>query len=142
LTQSQRRKLCLPRKRGSPGFHPVPGYSVYYQMLIRLNAEVFAKVLSGWLSAHVDTLPEALALEGNYIREQIGLLSWVRHEDGTPIAITPIDQKERTDRSEQARVIPLLRGAPRKRPEPARLKRGRTSAATCPINAPPPNGWR
>jgi len=103
LTQSQRRKLCLPRTRGSPGFHPVPGYSVDYQMLIRLEAEVFAKVLSGWLSVHVDTVPEALALDGKYIREQIGLLSLVRHEDGTPIAITPIDQKERTERSEQDR---------------------------------------
>ena len=112
LTQSQRRKLCLPRKRGSPGFHPVPGYSVYYQMLIRLDADVFAEVLSRWLSAHVDTLPEALALDGKYIREQIGLLSLVRHEDGTPIAITPIDQKERTDRSKQARAIPLLQSAP------------------------------
>jgi len=112
LTQSQRRKLCLPRKRGSPGVHPVPGYSVYYQMLIRLDADVFAKVLSGWLSAHVDTLPEALALDGKYIREQIGLLSLVRHEDGTPIAITPIDQKQLTERSEQARAIPLLKSAP------------------------------
>jgi len=112
LTQSQRRKLCLPRKQGSPGFHPVPGYSVYYQMLIRLDPDGFSQALSGWLAAHVDTLPEALALDGKYIREQIGLLSLVRHEDGTPIGITPIDQKERTQRSEQARAAPLLRSAP------------------------------
>jgi len=36
---------------------------------------------------------------------------WNESADGTPIAITLIDQKPRTQRSERARAVPSLRSA-------------------------------
>jgi hypothetical protein len=42
LSQAQRRQLCLPRKKGAKAFWQVPSYSVFYQVLTRMNPEPFA----------------------------------------------------------------------------------------------------
>ena len=46
LTHPQRRRLGLPLKRGTRAFCKVPGYSVFYQMLTRMDPEAFARLLS------------------------------------------------------------------------------------------------
>ncbi len=112
LTQPQRRQLGLPLKKGTRAFHAVPGYSVFYQVLTRLDPEAFAGRLNAWLHSRSGTLPEALALDGKMIRAHIGLLTLAQHEDGAPQAVAVYDQKEGTSRGEQTAAATLLEKLP------------------------------
>lgn len=112
LTHPQRRRLGLPLKRGTRAFYKVPGYSVFYQMLTRMDPEAFARLLSDWLLCQAGTLPQALALDGKMIRDHIGLLTLAQHEDGAPQAIAVYDQKEGTERCEQSAATALLEKLP------------------------------
>src|SRR3974377_1824716 len=87
LSQPQRRRLGLPRKKGTKAFWQVPSYSVFYQVLTRMDPEAFAKVLRDWLQTRAGRLPGALALDGKMIRDHIGLLTLAQHEDGAPGAL-------------------------------------------------------
>jgi hypothetical protein len=108
LTQGQRRRLGLPRKKGTRAFSQVPGYDVFYQVLTRMDPEEFARRLSQWLSSRAGTLPVALAMDGKMIRDHIGLLTLAQHEDGAPQAVAVYDQKEGTQRCEQTAAQTLL----------------------------------
>jgi hypothetical protein len=112
LRQAQRRHLGLPRQKGTKAFWVVPGYSVFYQVLTRMEPEPFAALLAGWLQAQAGTLPQALALDGKMIRDHIGLLTLAQHEDGAPQAVAIYDQKEHTPRCEQTAAQALLQLQP------------------------------
>ena len=112
LTQSQRRRLWLPLKKGTRAFYEVPGYSVFYQVLTRMDPEAFATRLNDWLKSRNGTLPQALALDGKMIRDHIGLLTLAQHEDGSPYAVAIYDQKEGTPRCEQTAAAVLLEKMP------------------------------
>jgi hypothetical protein len=112
LTQPQRRQLALPLKKGTRAFYAVPGYSVFYQVLTRLDSEAFASRLNDWLQRRGGTLPQALALDGKMIRDHIGLLTLAQHEDGAPQAMAVYDQKEGTPRCEQTAAAALLEKLP------------------------------
>lgn len=112
LVQLQRRRLGLPRKKGTRAFYEVPGYGVFYQVLTRMDPEVFATLLNGWLQSRSGTLPQALALDGKMIRDHIGLLTLAQHEDGAPQAVAVYDQKEGTQRCEQTAASALLEKLP------------------------------
>jgi Domain of unknown function (DUF4338)/DDE_Tnp_1-associated len=112
LLPRQRRLLGLPRKKGTQAFYEVPGYGVFYQVLTRLDNEAFAALLHDWLQARAGTLPQALALDGKMIRDHIGLLTLAQHEDGAPQAVAVYDQKEGTERCEQAAAAALLEKIP------------------------------
>ncbi len=71
---------------------------MFYQVLTRLDPVAFAVVLSEWLSSQQDTLPGALALDGKMIRDIIGTVSLVDVEDGAPVAVSVMEQKENTSR--------------------------------------------
>ena len=90
-----------PRQRAALGFrrrgtavYPMPGYSVYRDVLKALDLEAFADVLSGWLAANRGSLPTALALDGKMIRDTIGVLGLVDVETGVPAALRIMTQKE------------------------------------------------
>jgi len=108
LSPAQRRRLGLPRKRGTRAFYKVPGYGVFYQVLTRIDPEAFASRLNAWLQSRSGTLPQALAMDGKMIREHIGLLTLAQHEDGSPQAVALYDQKEGTPRCEQTAAAQLL----------------------------------
>lgn len=112
LSQPQRRQLGFPRKKGTKAFWQVPSYSVFYQVLTRMDPEAFANVLSGWLESRAGTLPGALALDGKMIRDHIGLLTLAQHEDGAPVAVAVYDQKEGTQRCELSAASALLEHLP------------------------------
>ena len=79
LSQKQRRQLGFPRKQGTKAFWQVPSYSVFYQVLTRMDPEAFAQLLSGWLQTRAGSLPGALALDGKMIRDHFpvqGQGSW------------------------------------------------------------------
>ena len=67
LRPKQRAHLGMPRKTGTQAFYRVPSYSVFYQVLKRMDAEEFARRLCSWLQAAAGTLPGALALDGKTI---------------------------------------------------------------------------
>jgi hypothetical protein len=112
LSQPQRRRLGFPRKKGTKAFWQVPSYSVFYQVLTRMDPEKFAALLSGWLQTRAGSLPGALALDGKMIRDQIGLLTLAQHEDGAPVAVAVYDQKEGTERCELSVAGALLEKFP------------------------------
>lgn len=112
LTPPQRRRLGLPRKKGTRAFYQVPGYGVFYQVLTRLDPEAFATRLNGWFQSRAGTLPQALALDGKMIRDHIGLLTLAQHEDGAPQAVAVYDQKEGTPRCELSAATALLEKLP------------------------------
>ncbi len=101
LSQRQRELLGLPRKKGVR-FFQVPGYSVFYDLLTRMEPDAFAGQLSGWLRERAGVLPGALALDGKMIRDAIGVLTLAAHEDGSPQGMAVYDQKEGSGRSEQS----------------------------------------
>jgi hypothetical protein len=112
LTPAQRRRLGLPRKKGTRAFYEVPGYSVFYQVLTRMDPEAFAQRLNEWLQHQAGGLPQALAMDGKMIRDHIGLLTLAQHEDGAPQAIAIYDQKEGTERCELSAATALLESLP------------------------------
>ena len=112
LSQAQRRQLCLPRKTGTKAFWQVPTYSVFYQVVTRMDPEAFTALLAGWLRQQAGDLPQALALDGKMIRDRIGILSLAQHDDGAPQALAVYDQKENTPRCEQTAAQALLRSQP------------------------------
>ncbi len=112
LHPRQRSQLGLPRKKGSPGFYQVPSYSVFYQVLTRLDPEAFAQTLNQWLAEHQDRLPRALAMDGKMIRDIVGMVSLVQTEDGAPVALAIMDQKEGTKRCELQAAKTLLAQVP------------------------------
>jgi hypothetical protein len=111
LDQDQRFVLCLPREAGKK-IRSVPGYSVFYEVLTRLDPEAFAHALNRWLCAQAGALPAALALDAKFIRDAVGVLSLVEADTGAPVALAVVDQKEATPRSEQARAPGLLASVP------------------------------
>jgi hypothetical protein len=112
LSQAQRRRLVLPRKKDTKAFWQVPGYNVFYQVLTRMDPEAFAGILTQWLQAQAGSLPGALALDGKMIRDHIGLLTLAQHEDGAPVAVAVYDQKEGTERCELSAASALLKELP------------------------------
>jgi hypothetical protein len=76
LSQPQRRRLGLPRKRGTRAFWKVPGYGVFYQVLTRMDPEAFATRLNGWLQSLAGTLPQALALDGKMFATTLACSPW------------------------------------------------------------------
>lgn len=112
LSQPQRRRLGFPRKKGTKAFWQVPSYSVFYQVLTRMDPEAFATLLTGWLQERAGSLPGALALDGKMIRDHIGLLTLAQHEDGAPLAVAVYDQKEGTERCEMSAASALLEQLP------------------------------
>ena len=112
LSQKQRHLLGLPRKKTTKAFYQVPTYSVFYALLTRLDAEAFAAHVHAWLQTHADALPQAVAMDGKLIRDQIGLLTLAQHEDGAPQAVAICDQKEGTPRCEQVVGTAVLESLP------------------------------
>ena len=112
LQPRQRAHIGMPRKAGTRAFYRVPTYSVFYQVLKRMDAEVFAERLSGWLQAWAGSLPGGLALDGKMIRDRIGMVTLAEHEDGSPLSMTVMDQKEGTKRSESSASRQLLEKLP------------------------------
>jgi hypothetical protein len=80
------------RRKPGKAVYQMPGYSVYRDLLMALDLNAFAQVLTDWLAVHRGSLPAALALDGKMIRETIGILSLVDTETGVPVAI--MTQKE------------------------------------------------
>ena len=94
LTRTQRVALGLPRFKPDSSYRKVPSYKAFYNLLRQLDIDQFAQHLSDWLARHQGTLPAALALDGKFIRDTVGIVSLVDHETGVPRAMCRASQKE------------------------------------------------
>jgi len=112
LHPKQRAALGLPRKAGTRRFYEVPSYSVFYQVLARMDPEDFAQRLNGWLGQQAGRLPTALCLDGKMIRDLIGTVTLADAESGSPVALAIMDQKEGTTRCEQSAARALIDALP------------------------------
>jgi hypothetical protein len=112
LEPKQRAELGLPVKKGTRRFYQVPTYSVFYSILTRVDPGAFARVLSQWLGEQEGALPGVLALDGKMIRQVIGTVSLVEVEDGSPVALSIMDQKQGTRRCELKSAQKLLAEVP------------------------------
>jgi hypothetical protein len=68
--------------------------------------------LSGWLAGCAGTLAAALCLDGKMIRDLIGTVTLANHDDGSPVAVAIMDQKEATERCEQSAAKALIASLP------------------------------
>ena len=74
--------------RKNSRFYPAPGYTLYRELLPRLDLEAFEKALNGWLGQHRGQLPSTLAFDGKCIRENLGaIVTLLDVEEGVPIAV-------------------------------------------------------
>lgn len=111
LTQKQRAQLGLPRKKDTQ-FYRVPSYSVFYDVLRRLDCEAFAAHLNTWMAENHNALPQTLAMDGKMIKNIVGTFSLVDAEDGSPVAVAVIDSKEGTERCEMKMAQKLIENMP------------------------------
>ena len=72
----------------------VPSYSAIYNLLRQLDVDQFAEHLSLWLQQHTGSLPAALALDGKFIRDTVGIVCLADHETGVPRAMAKASKKE------------------------------------------------
>ncbi len=94
LRNDQRKELGLPRFKPNSSYRKVPSYKVFYNILRKIDIDAFAQCLSHWLAEHSGTLPTALALDGKFIGNTVGIVCMVDHETGAPRAMTKASKKE------------------------------------------------
>jgi hypothetical protein len=87
MTLSQRKKLALPSFEKGSSYKKIPSYTAVYSLLGQLDLDAFSQVLSEWLAQHRGTLPVALAMDGKFIRDTVGLVTLAEHETGSPVAM-------------------------------------------------------
>jgi hypothetical protein len=96
LTQAQRAKIGLPLKRGTKKFREIPGYLVFYNLLRDIDPKQMANVLTEWLGERTGSLPGALAMDGKFIRDTVGVLTLADHDTGAPEAMAYCSKKKAT----------------------------------------------
>ena len=94
LRNDQRKELGLPRFKPDSSYRKIPSYKVFYNLLRKLDIDAFAQCLSQWLAQHSGALPAALALDGKFIRDTVGVVCLVDHESGVPRAMAKASKKE------------------------------------------------
>ena len=94
LRNDQRKELGLPRFSPESRYRKVPSYKVFYNLLRKIDIDAFAQCLSQWLAQHSGALPAALALDGKFIRDTVGIVCMVDHETGVPQSMARASQKE------------------------------------------------
>ena len=94
LRNDQRKELGLPRFSDDSSYRKIPSYKVFYNLLRKIDIDAFSQCLSQWLARHSGTLPSALALDGKFIRNTVGIVCLVDHENGVPRAMVKASKKE------------------------------------------------
>ena len=91
LNQKQRAQLGLRVSRGKKT-RPVPSYSVFYEVLRRVDSEAFSAKLNEWLIEHEGSLPKVWGLDGKTVRDRVMLVS-LSTEEGAPARVAVCKNK-------------------------------------------------
>lgn len=94
MSQRHRKAIGLRRYKRNSNFFNTPSYKVYYNLLKHIDIQEFSEALSAWLREHAGSLPAALALDGKFIKETVGIVCLVDHETGVPTAMSKAAKKE------------------------------------------------
>lgn len=94
MKMQHRIALGLPRFAKGSSYRKVPSYSAIYNLLRQLDVDQFAQCLSQWLQQHTGSLPAALALDGKFIRDTVGVVSLADHETGVPCVMAKASKKD------------------------------------------------
>lgn len=94
MSQQHRKSIGLRRYKKNSKFINAPAYKVYYNLLKNIDIQKFSEILSAWLREHSGNLPAALALDGKFIKDTVGVVCLVDHETGVPVAMTKAAKKE------------------------------------------------
>jgi hypothetical protein len=94
MKMQHRIALGLPRFAKDSSYRKVPSYSAIYNLLRQLDVDQFAEHLNLWLQQHTGSLPAALALDGKFIRDTVGIVCLADHETGVPRAMAKASKKE------------------------------------------------
>ena len=94
IKMQHRIALGLPRFKKGSSYRKVPSYSAIYNLLRQLDVDAFSERLSLWLQQHTGNLPAALALDGKFIRDTVGIVCLADHETGVPRAMIKASKKE------------------------------------------------
>ncbi len=94
MRTNHRKALGLPRFAKGSAYRKIPSYSAFYNLLRKLDVDVFAERLNGWLLQHNGSLPAALAMDGKFIRKTVGLVCLIDHDTGAPRAMARASNKE------------------------------------------------
>jgi hypothetical protein len=94
MKMQHRKAIGLPIYKKGSSYRKTPSYKVFYNLLSKLDIEEFAQILSHWLASHNGSLPAALALDGKFIKDTVGIVCMVDHETGVPVAMKKVAKKE------------------------------------------------
>ena len=94
IKMQHRIALGLPRFKKGSSYRKVPSYSAIYNLLRQLDVDAFSERLSLWLQQHTGNLPAALALDGKFIRDTVGIVCLANHETGVPRAMIKASKKK------------------------------------------------
>lgn len=94
MHSNHRKALGLPRYSPEGSYRKTPSYNAFYSLLRQLDLDEFARMLSLWLQQHTGSLPAALALDGKFIRDTVGLVCLADHETGVPRSMAKASKKE------------------------------------------------
>lgn len=94
IRMEHRKALGLPAFAKGSSYRKVPSYSAFYNLFRQLDIDAFSQCLSQWLASHSGTLPAALALDGKFIRDTVGIVCLADHETGVPRAMIKASKKE------------------------------------------------
>ena len=91
---NHRKALGLRRYSPDSSYRKIPSYNAFYNLLCQIDLDEFSQRLSVWLQQHTGSLPAALALDGKFIRDTIGIVCLADHETGVPRAMAKASKKE------------------------------------------------
>ena len=94
IEMKHRIALRMPRFAKDSSYRKVPSYSAFYNLLKQLDIDAFSEILTQWLQLHAGKLPAALALDGKFIRDTVGIVCLVDHETGVPTAMAKASKKK------------------------------------------------
>jgi hypothetical protein len=96
--------LGLPKFAKNSSYRKIPSYTAFYNLLKQLDIEQFAIHLSKWLGQHAGELPAALALDGKFIKNTVGIVCMVDQETGIPRSMANASKKEGEGRDCEMKV--------------------------------------
>jgi len=91
MSDKERAAIGFAYKRGG---NPAPSYHTLRHLLLLIDLDALAAVLTGWLQEHAGTLPRDLALDGKDVRQALGMVvSLTDVSTGIPVALKPAPGK-------------------------------------------------
>jgi hypothetical protein len=94
LTHKHRVALDFPKKKDA-GSRKAPSYKALYNLLGQIDVNKFAEVISSWLQQNQGSLPQALAIDGKWIRNHCLSVGFSDHETGVPVVFSYSELKKK-----------------------------------------------